>query len=413
MTDLLDATSPGLLPPPPPHTPGGPPPSSPPPFSPGGGQARRGRWLAAVAATALIAGGGGAAIGVAVTDGGSSTSGTASSGGGGAATPLAEASTGTPRGGTGAPSDAIDVADIVARTTQSVVSIRVTMTGTDIFQQQVSEEGTGTGFVATADGLIYTNAHVVEDADTVKVTLADGSTHDGDVVGVDQTDDLAVVRIDAKNLTPLPIGSSSDVRVGDPVIAVGNALALPGGPTATSGIVSALNRTIDTNNGEHLARLIQTDAAINPGNSGGPLLDAAGEVIGINTAGVTDAQNVGFAIALDTAAPILDELAQGKLHVKAFLGVQVATVDATTAKQQGLDVTSGAYVQGVTADSAAELAGIQVGDVITKIGDLDVTTAGDVGTAMVEHAPDDEVDVTYHRDGEDHTVTVKLGSHEA
>jgi S1-C subfamily serine protease len=307
----------------------------------------------------------------------------------------------------------MDTPSVVARVTPSVVSIRVTTTGTGVFQQPVSQEGAGTGFVGSADGLIFTNAHVVNGADSVQVTLADGSTHDGTVIGSDTTDDLAVVKIDAKNLTVLPIGSSGDMKVGDPVIAIGNSLALPGGPTATEGIVSALNRSIDTDNGEHLARLIQTDAAINPGNSGGPLVNSAGQVIGINTAGASNAENVGFAISLDSAKPILDELAQGKPHVRAFLGVQTQTVTPDAAKQAGLDVDHGAYIQGITADSAAEVAGLKVGDVIVKIDATDIQTSDDIGTVLSGHQPDDTVKITVHRDKKDVTVTAKLGSHEA
>ena len=375
-------------------------PSSEMPPPPPGRPPRRRSLVAAVAITAVCASGLGAGVGVLATrgDGGNNTSVAAPSN--------AQASTARPAA-------LLDTASIVANTTPSVVSIRVTTTGTDIFQQQVTQQGTGTGFVATADGLIYTNAHVVNDADSVKVTLADGTTHDGKVVGVDATDDLAVVKIDVTGLKPLPIGSSADMHVGDPVVAVGNALALPGGPTATQGIVSALNRTIDTDNGEHLARLIQTDAAINPGNSGGPLLNASGQVIGINTAGASNAENVGFSIALDTAKPILDELAQGKPHVKAFLGVQTATVTADSANQAGLDVDHGAYIQGVTAESAAELAGLKVGDVITKIDSTDINTSDDVGTALSGHQPDDKVTITVHRGTQAVTVTAALGSHEA
>ena len=307
----------------------------------------------------------------------------------------------------------IDVASIVAATTPSVVRIQSTITGTDIFQQPITETGTGTGFVGSADGLIYTNAHVVGDATTVTVTLADGTTKDGTVVGTDATDDLAVVKVDANGLIPLPIGIAADVRVGDPVVAVGNALALPGGPTATAGIISALNRSIDTNNGEHLARLIQTDAAINPGNSGGPLLNAAGEVVGINTAGANNAENVGFAISLDTALPILQELSTGQPHLKAFLGVQTVSIDAGLAQRLGVAVGGGVYVEGVTAESAAEVAGIKAGDVIVSIDGTAVAAPGDIATVMSEHQPDDTVTVTVFRNGSSTDLSVVLGSHTA
>ena len=403
----------GSMPPPPP-------PSSAPqpaPFpvagtdvhQPAAARPRRGRLVAAVAATALIASSAGAAAGVLLTrdDNKNSTAtstavNTSSSGSSSAITPLST-QTGT----------VLDTPTIVAKTTPSVVSIRVTTTGTDIFQQQVTQEGVGTGFIASADGLIYTNAHVVADATEVEVTLGDGSTKKGTVVGTDTTDDLAVVKVDASGLTPLPLGKSSALRVGDPVVAVGNALALTGGPTATQGIVSALNRTIDTNNGEHLARLLQTDAAINPGNSGGPLLNAFGEVVGINTAGATNAENVGFAIALDTAKPILEELAQGKSHLKAFLGVQTKDVTPEFASQESLSVDQGAYVAAVTSGSGADAAGVQKGDVITKIDSTDITSSTDVGVALSTHQPGDKVTVTVRRGDNDVTLTATLGSRKA
>jgi S1-C subfamily serine protease len=374
-----------------------PPPSVP---EPAASPSRRGRLVGLVAATALCSAAFGAGAGVLATRSDEPSA----SGRAGNVGPAVSAAR---------PQAALDTASVVARVTPSVVSIRTTSTGTDIFQQPVSEEAAGTGFVASADGLVYTNAHVVAGADSVKVTLADGTTHDGKVVGTDATDDLAVVKIDADDLTPLPIGTSADMHVGDPVVAIGNALALPGGPTATQGIVSALNRSIDTDNGEHLSRLIQTDAAINPGNSGGPLVNADGEVIGINTAGASNAENVGFAIALDGAGPILDELAQGKPHVKAFLGVQTSTVTAASAKQTGLDIDHGAYVEGVTADSGADVAGLKVGDVITKMGDTDIVTSDDIGTVMSGHQPGDALDIVVHRDGHDTTLHATLGSHQA
>ena len=373
---------------------------------------RRGRLLAAIAVTALVSsaiGAGTVALIVNDDDGAAvsvvgpavNADGTASAAGGDVQVLSSR------------PQAALDTASIVAATAASVVSIHVTIAGSNVFDQQTTGEGTGTGFVATTGGLIYTNAHVVSDATSVKVTLADGTTHDGEVVGVDATDDLAVVRIDATGLQPLPIGSSADMRVGDPVVAVGNALALPGGPTATQGIVSALNRSIDTDNGEHLAKLIQTDAAINPGNSGGPLLNAMGEVIGINTAGATDAENVGFAIALDTAKPILEQLAQGKKVVKAFLGVQTQDVDKALVDREGLSVESGAYVVAVTDGSAAKVAGIEVGDVVTKIDDVDVTSSSGLGEVLRSHQPDDTVQVTVRRGDADKVLTANLGSREA
>jgi serine protease Do len=171
-------------------------------------------------------------------------------------------------------------------------------------------ESAGTGFVISADGLIATNAHVVSGAQTITITFSDGSTANATLVGSDSRADLAVVRAAKTGLTPLAVGSSAEMRVGDMVMAIGNALALEGGPTVSLGIISAKDRTIEAENGS-LSNLIQTDAAINEGDSGGPLVNASGEVIGINTISANLAQNIGFAIAIDEAMATINNLING------------------------------------------------------------------------------------------------------
>lgn len=202
----------------------------------------------------------------------------------------------------------MDVPAILARVEPAVVTVRTRLVGVNAFLQPVAEEGTGTGFVVASDGLIATNNHVVQGAQMVTVTLADGRTLPAQVLRRDPSADLAVLRVPADHLPVAPLGDSRTLRVGDPVVAIGNALALPGGPTVTEGIVSALDRSIQTNKGARLRTVIQTDAAINPGNSGGPLVDATGHVVGINTAEAADGQNIGFAIAIDVARRTIDGL---------------------------------------------------------------------------------------------------------
>lgn len=202
----------------------------------------------------------------------------------------------------------IDVPALLARVEPSVVRIQTRLTGVDPFGNPVPEQGTGTGFVVAGDGVIATNDHVVQGAQTVTVTLADGRKLPATVLRTDPSADLAVLRVAASNLPVAPLGDSSTLQVGDPVVAVGNALALPGGPTVTEGIVSALNRTVRTDRGAELTHVVQTDAAINPGNSGGPLLDATGRVVGINTAAASGGQDIGFAIAMDGARRTFDAL---------------------------------------------------------------------------------------------------------
>jgi S1-C subfamily serine protease len=196
-------------------------------------------------------------------------------------------------------------------------------------------------------------------------------------------------------------------------VAIGNALDLTGGPTATEGIVSALNRTIDTSEGEHLTHLLQTDAAINPGNSGGPLLTLDGEVVGINSAGSQDAQNIGFAIAIDTARPIVEQLQQGKTITKAYLGVSTTVIDPTVAAQSGLAIDHGLLVVDVAGNSAASAAGIQPGDVIVSVNGTatdDNTTLGDAirttGTGNVVH-------LKVFRNGKTIAIDATLSTHAA
>jgi S1-C subfamily serine protease len=197
---------------------------------------------------------------------------------------------------------------VITAVRRCVVAIDTTATAVTRRGEPYSEQAAGSGFILTTDGMIATNDHVVAGTTSLIVTLADGSTAPGTVVATDPTHDLAVIHIDRSGLPVVTFANSAEVQVGQTVLSLGNALALPGGPSATMGIVSALDRTISTTSGTTLTKLIQTDAAINPGDSGGPLVDLAGHVVGINTAGSTGAENIGFAIAAAVAAPILAAL---------------------------------------------------------------------------------------------------------
>jgi S1-C subfamily serine protease len=201
-----------------------------------------------------------------------------------------------------------DVRAVVARVRQSVVAIDVTVITHDPRGRGMTSTASGTGIVLTSSGMIATNAHVVSGAQEITVTLPDGSKVEGTLVGVRTAEDLAVVYVDRSDLVAAEIGRSSDMQVGDFVVAIGNALALEGGPTASLGIVSALDRTITTNEGGTYSHLLQTDAAINSGDSGGPLVNAAGQVVGINAASALSAENIGFAIAIDVVLPLLIDI---------------------------------------------------------------------------------------------------------
>jgi len=284
----------------------------------------------------------------------------------------------------------LDVKRIVAKVEPSVVRIVVrTRRG----------GGEGTGIVLSASGDVLTNAHVVSGATTVSVVTSDGRAHDASVAGADTTHDVALVRVSGVTLTPADLGKSSDAAVGDDVVAVGNALGLDGDPTVTRGIVSGLNRTLGDLNG-----LIQTDAAINPGNSGGPLVDSAGQVIGMNTAIATgdNAQNIGFAIPIDSARSIVQRLASGQTApADGFLGV------STTAPTDG---SQGALVADVVAGGPAEAAGIAVGDVITAVDGSAVTSSDALVTMIRGHAPGDTVTLSVVNGDRTRTVKVKLGT---
>ncbi|HEY0806341.1 MAG TPA: trypsin-like peptidase domain-containing protein [Pseudonocardiaceae bacterium] len=270
--------------------------------------------------------------------------------------------------------------------------------------------------ILTADGEVLTNAHVVTGAQHITVNLFNETKpRDADPVRIDTQDDIALIKI--RGATALPtaeLGRSADLRVGDDVVAIGNALNLPGGPTVTLGIVSALGRPLD-GQGEHLENLIQTDAAINPGNSGGPLVNSMGQVIGMNTAVIESAgsngiaQGLGFAIAIDTAKPIIGQLRTGQ-STTGFLGVSSEDLTPAIAQRFGMSVTQGAIVDGVSPGTAADKAGIKQDDIIVKFNGKPVTSSGDLSAAVHAAKPGDKVEIDYLRDTSHHTTTATLGS---
>jgi putative serine protease PepD len=356
---------------------------------PAPGRMSRGRRLA-VALVALLAVAGGTA--------GGALAGRSSQ----RETVTAVSDTGFNAAAVGSASPKADVSELIAKTLPSVVSISVTLNG---------GQGAGTGFVISNDGQIATNAHVVADASDIKVHFADGSDAAATVLGVDRTDDLAVVKVDKVGLTPLTLGRSADLRMGQPLVAIGNALDLTGGPTATEGIVSALNRTIDTQEGGHLAHLIQTDAAINPGNSGGPLLTLDGKVVGINSAGSQNAQNIGFAIAVDTARPVIEQLQQGKTVSKAYLGVTTGPIDAAVAARNGLDIDHGLLIGDIAGGSAAEVAGLRVGDVIVSINGTPTDDTATLGDLIRTAGAGKTIHLEIYRDGKTINIDATLSTH--
>ena len=274
-------------------------------------------------------------------------------------------------------------------------------------------QGTGTGFIVDQNGAIVTNFHVVEVGLSIRVVMADGRRFDARVIGGDPEADLAVLDIDAEGLPTVPLGESDQLRLGEPVVALGFALGLEGGPSVTSGIVSALGRTITAGDGAGNNRtyedLIQTDAAINPGNSGGPLVDLAGRVVGINTAGVQagSAENIGFAIAIDRAKEVIADAIRDPAAPVAYMGVSTQTVDPTVAAQLNLTVDEGAVVVDVVTGGPADEAGILAGDVIVEVGGTATPGSEELRDAILEHSPGDRVEVVVVRgDGSTETVSV-------
>jgi S1-C subfamily serine protease len=292
-----------------------------------------------------------------------------------------------------------DVSSLYERVSPGVVSVEVTTAGGG---------GTGSGFVLDRDGYILTNDHVVDGAQTVRVRFADSGAGGvtARVAGVDPSTDLALLKIDAGNrtLTPLALGSSKGLKVGQPAIAIGSPFRLEG--TLTTGVVSALGRSIVAPNNFSIDNVVQTDAAINPGNSGGPLLDASGRVIGINAQIATSTQSnsgVGFAIPIDTAKQVLGQLKAGQEIKRAYLGIQ--TGDALTG--------TGAIVGEVVPGGPADAAGIQAGDRVLSVNGKAVSESADVASAVSALKPGGDIRVTVRRGGSERALTVKLGTRPA
>ena len=302
-------------------------------------------------------------------------------------------------------------AEVYAANVNSVVSINTTATaGTNFFGQSVQTASAGSGFVLTADGYIVTNYHVVEDADTVKVTMYNGDEYDAKYVGGDEDYDIAVIKVEAENLQPVTVGDSDTLNVGDHVLAVGNPL---GELTfsMSGGMVSSVNRAINVSGTPF--NMIQTDASINPGNSGGPLFNSYGEVVGIVSAKYSSASNeesvegLGFAIPInDVIAMIQDIMTNGYVTNKPYLGITGGSMTEQMAAQFRYDIDSGVFVYSVEEGGAADKAGLQMGDVITKVGDTDITSMEDLNVVKKQYSAGDTATFTIYRDGQEMTVEV-------
>ena len=311
------------------------------------------------------------------------------------------------------PGTLFSVVNVAAKVRPAVAQILVRGSSLSLFEP-VPTAGEGSGVVFDRRGYILTNNHVVQDATEIIVSLPDREkTYTSRLVGRDPATDLAVVQIEPDNLPLANLGDSDALQVGEPVVAIGNALGLEGGPTVTAGVVSALSRSIDEPSGATLYGLIQTDAAINPGNSGGPLINMAGDVIGINTAVATGsseapAQGIGFAISINGAKPIINDLmAYGKVR-RPYLGVETGTVTPALARQYRLSVDHGAYVARVVKGGPAARAGMEPADVIVKIDDDAIRSSVDLRKVMDRAKIGQKVKIEIVRRGAHRTVEITL-----
>ena len=322
-----------------------------------------------------------------------------------------------------APPPRSKTADTVERVLPSLVNVRV-----QGFQSSPltngRTRGQGSGVIIDEGGIVVTNNHVVSGAVEVEVFFTDDrESVEGRVLGTDPEHDLAVVKVPTSGLTPIDIGSSSSLRLGDDVIALGFPLGL-GGPTVTSGILSGKDRNLDVprtlvtgrQQAVHFQGLLQTDAAINPGNSGGPLVDAAGRLVGINTAaaGAGSAENVGFAIAIDNALPVVEEILTKPAEDRPWLGVIISSLDPTGAEQLGLDRDQqGALITDIVPGGPAEASGLEAGDVVVGIeGDV-IDSGEDLTTTLSGHEPGDTVTVDFVNEEGADSVEVELAARPA
>lgn len=346
----------------------------------------------------------------------------------GGSTAHAVATTPTPVATASSPTAAIPADDfsgavrrVAEKVRPAVVQITNQQTQVDMFNQPFAvPAGVGSGVIYDSQGHILTNNHVVDSAENLLVSLPDGRSFKAKLIGQDPQTDLAVVQISGSNLPVAELGDSNQLQVGDWVVAIGNALALPGGPTVTAGVVGALDRTVQepggpTGSGPFLFDVIQTSAPINPGNSGGPLVNLAGQVIGINTlvAGQAEpgvqAQGIGFAIATAAAKPIADQLVANGKVIHPFLGIRYLPLNPAIAAQIGIQATEGNIIGEVAPGSPADKAGLQPRDVIVAVDKTPLKSESDLARIINEHKPGDQLTLSVLRGSKKMDVQLTLG----
>jgi len=305
--------------------------------------------------------------------------------------------------------DEKNVLDIIEKASKSVVNISTIKLVHDMFYQAVPVAGMGSGTIIDPNGLILTNNHVVGGADKISVTLWNNEVLEGTIVGSCAIHDIAVVKVNRQNLQAAELGDSDKLRVGQAVYAIGNPFGLAGGPSVTSGVISAINRTIESQRGL-IENLVQTDAAINPGNSGGPLVDLEGKIVAISTAIIPFAQGIGFAIPINSAKQCTDGIVNEGIARRPWLGIIGLSITEEIARYYGLPVNHGVLVTKVAEGSPAKDAEMADGDIILEIDNLETKRIEDLVNEIHKRKIGDKIKIFALRNGREHFFELKLSA---
>jgi len=292
--------------------------------------------------------------------------------------------------------DEESIVEVIDKVTKSVVNVNTVKVFHDVFYRVVPVKGMGSGFILDKRGYILTNNHVIEKAERIVATLTDGRVLEGKLAGASRTTDVAVIKVDGSKLTAAELGDSDNLKAGQRVFAIGNPFGLAGGPTVTSGVISALNRTIHSQKGV-FRDLVQTDAAINPGNSGGPLMNTKGKVIAISTAIIPYAQGIGFAIPINAAKTSSTDIILHGAVMRPWLGITGLNITGKTADYYELPVNRGVLVVNIASNSPADKAGMKRGDIIVEFDSKEVNRVEELQSVLRERRPGDKAELTILR----------------
>ena len=308
-----------------------------------------------------------------------------------------------------------DTTKILEKTIKCVVGIsKIKNTGSSIFlNNSTSELGHGTGMIVSENGYILTNWHVAGNKySNCYVTLDNGNVYNGNVTWADSDLDLAIVKISASNLNYISLGDSDNIKIGEKTYAIGNPIGVEFQRTVTSGIISGVNRTVkieENNEASYMEDLIQTDATINPGNSGGPLINTTGEVIGVNSIKIKEAEGIGFAIPINIIKPILESFALNGSFEEAYLGLFAYDKEVIPYLESNIDFDSGIYIAQISVDGPSKTSGLKVGDIITKIDDISINKMSELRNYIYTKKVGDEVSLTILRNKKERVIKIKLG----